>query len=37
MTDGQLAEVRALLAHPGFRATSCVLYSVQGRRPRVVS
>ncbi|MEV0618456.1 methyltransferase domain-containing protein [Nonomuraea sp. NPDC050404] len=33
MTDRQLADVRALLAHPGFRATSCVFYSVQGRRP----
>lgn len=34
MTDRQLAEVRALLTDPGFRAASCVLYSVQGRRPR---
>lgn len=33
MTDRQLADVRALLTDPGFRATSCVLYSVQGRRP----
>ncbi|WP_433213075.1 class I SAM-dependent methyltransferase [Microtetraspora malaysiensis] len=33
MTDRQLADVRALLADPGFRATSCVMYSVQGRRP----
>ncbi|WP_433498388.1 AMP-binding protein [Sphaerimonospora sp. CA-214678] len=33
MTDRQLADVRALLADPGFRATSCVFYSVQGRRP----
>ncbi|NUS07871.1 MAG: methyltransferase domain-containing protein [Nonomuraea sp.] len=33
MTDRQLTGVRALLAHPGFRATSCVIYSVQGRRP----
>ncbi|KOX12534.1 AMP-dependent synthetase [Nocardiopsis sp. NRRL B-16309] len=33
MTDGQLADVRALLADPGFRASSCVVYSVQGRRP----
>ncbi|MFF3671298.1 methyltransferase domain-containing protein [Microtetraspora malaysiensis] len=33
MTDRQLADVRTLLADPGFRATSCVMYSVQGRRP----
>jgi SAM-dependent methyltransferase len=33
MTDRQLADVRALLADPGFRASSCVVYSVQGRRP----
>lgn len=34
MTDRQLAKVRELLTDPGFRATSCVVYSVQGRRPR---
>jgi ubiquinone/menaquinone biosynthesis C-methylase UbiE len=34
MSDRQLADVRALLAHPGFRASSHVVYSVQGRRPR---
>ncbi|MEU8796396.1 methyltransferase domain-containing protein [Spirillospora sp. NPDC048819] len=34
MTDRQLAEVRELLAHPGFRARSYAIYSVQGRRPR---
>ena len=33
MTDRQLADVRALLADPAFRASSCVIYSVQGRRP----
>lgn len=33
MTDRQLADIRALLAHPDFRATSCPIYSVQGRRP----
>ncbi|MGH3934234.1 MAG: class I SAM-dependent methyltransferase, partial [Pseudonocardiaceae bacterium] len=33
MTDQQLTEVRALLADPTFKATSCVIYSVQGRRP----
>ncbi|WP_047871800.1 AMP-binding protein [Nocardiopsis sp. RV163] len=33
MTDERLAEVRALLADPSFRATSCAIYSVQGRRP----
>ncbi|GAB2499763.1 AMP-binding protein [Nocardiopsis aegyptia] len=33
MTDQQLADVRALLADPAFRASSCVIYSVQGRRP----
>ncbi|MGF1428819.1 class I SAM-dependent methyltransferase [Kitasatospora sp. LaBMicrA B282] len=33
LTDGQLAEVRALLRHPGFAAASCVMYSVQARRP----
>jgi ubiquinone/menaquinone biosynthesis C-methylase UbiE len=34
MTDQQLEEVRKLLADPGFRASSCAIYSVQGRRPR---
>jgi SAM-dependent methyltransferase len=33
MTDRQLADVRALLAHPGFRASSYPIYSVQGHRP----
>ena len=33
MTDEQLADVRALLAHPEFMATSCPIYSVHGRRP----
>jgi ubiquinone/menaquinone biosynthesis C-methylase UbiE len=33
MTDQQLADVRTLLIDPTFRATSCVIYSVQGRRP----
>jgi SAM-dependent methyltransferase len=36
MTDRQLADVRALLAHPGFRACSYAIHSVQGRRPREV-
>ncbi|MFW6640952.1 AMP-binding protein [Nocardiopsis algeriensis] len=34
MTDGKLADVRALLADPSFRASSCAIYSIQGRRPR---
>ena len=33
MTDQQLADVRALLADPTFRAASCAIYSVQGKRP----
>ncbi|MGH3973745.1 MAG: class I SAM-dependent methyltransferase [Pseudonocardiaceae bacterium] len=33
MTDQQLADVRTLLADPTFKATSCVIYSVHGRRP----
>lgn len=33
MTDAELAEVRQVMRHPGFRASSCVFYSVQGRRP----
>lgn len=34
MTDRQLTEVRKVLTDPAFRASSCVIYSVQGRRPR---
>jgi SAM-dependent methyltransferase len=34
MTEAQLAEVRALLTNPAFTASSCAIYSVQGRRPR---
>ncbi|WP_020674220.1 class I SAM-dependent methyltransferase [Amycolatopsis nigrescens] len=34
MTDGQLQEIRALLADPSFCVSSSVMYSVQGRRPR---
>ncbi|OIJ98448.1 class I SAM-dependent methyltransferase [Streptomyces colonosanans] len=34
MTDAELAEVRQVMRHPEFRASSCVFYSVQGRRPR---
>ncbi len=33
MTDQQLPELRRLLANPSFKATSCVIYSVHGRRP----
>ncbi|MFI9269717.1 class I SAM-dependent methyltransferase [Kitasatospora sp. NPDC052896] len=33
LTDAQLAGVRAVMRHPGFRAASCVHYSVQARRP----
>jgi len=33
MTADQLDEARAVMRHPGFRAASCVLYSVQGRKP----
>ncbi|MBW4718441.1 class I SAM-dependent methyltransferase [Saccharothrix obliqua] len=33
MTDDDLRRVRDVLADPGFRASSCVVYSVQGRRP----
>ncbi|RVU23676.1 class I SAM-dependent methyltransferase [Streptomyces antnestii] len=33
MTDAELAEVRQVMRHPEFRASSCVIYSVQGRRP----
>lgn len=32
MTDRQLAEIRDLFTHPGFRASSSVFYSVRGRR-----
>ncbi|MFC3453812.1 class I SAM-dependent methyltransferase [Amycolatopsis speibonae] len=32
MTDGELAEVRAVMEDPRFRAASCVVYSVHGRR-----
>ncbi|MFC4857177.1 class I SAM-dependent methyltransferase [Actinophytocola glycyrrhizae] len=31
--DDDLARVRDVLAHPGFRACSCVFYTVHGRRP----
>jgi SAM-dependent methyltransferase len=34
MTETQLTELRALLTNPSFRATSCAIYSIQGRRPR---
>lgn len=34
MTDRQLAEVREVMTDPGFRAMSCPIYSVQGRRPQ---
>ena len=33
MTDEQLAGVRAVMADPRFRASSCVVYTVHGRRP----
>ncbi|MGH3850735.1 MAG: class I SAM-dependent methyltransferase [Pseudonocardiaceae bacterium] len=33
MTEQQLAEVRRLLTASRFRASSCAIYSVQGRRP----
>jgi SAM-dependent methyltransferase len=33
MSDRRLADVRALLAHPDFRASSYAIYSVLGRRP----
>ena len=33
LTDAQLAQIRTLLTDPGFRATSCPIYTVQGRRP----
>ncbi len=31
--DDDLARVRDVMAHPEFRACSCVFYTVQGRRP----
>lgn len=36
LTDRQLADVRAILAHPSFRAGSYAVYSVQGRRPEKI-
>lgn len=33
MTDEELQEVRAVMAHPQFMAASCPIYLVQGRRP----
>jgi SAM-dependent methyltransferase len=33
MTEAQLADVRTLLSDPAFKAASCVIYSVHGRRP----
>ncbi|MEU4804116.1 class I SAM-dependent methyltransferase [Actinosynnema sp. NPDC023587] len=33
MTDQDLHRVREVLADPSFRASSCVFYSVHGRRP----
>lgn len=36
MTDAELAELRELLLDPEFRASSSVMYSVQGRKPRQV-
>ncbi|MEV0678914.1 methyltransferase domain-containing protein [Actinosynnema sp. NPDC050436] len=33
MTDQDLGRVRELLADPAFRASSCVFYSVHGRKP----
>lgn len=34
LTERQLAEVRVVMSHPDFVASSMVLYSVRGRRPR---
>ncbi|WP_246113394.1 class I SAM-dependent methyltransferase [Streptomyces montanus] len=34
LTDAELADVREVMRHPDFRASSCAIYSVQGRRPR---
>jgi ubiquinone/menaquinone biosynthesis C-methylase UbiE len=34
MTDAELAEVRAVMRDPSFRAASSVMYSVQGRKER---
>lgn len=33
LTDEELAAVRDVMTHPDFLATSCPIYSVQGRRP----
>jgi hypothetical protein len=33
LTDAGLRTARAAMTHPAFRATSCVFYTVQGRRP----
>ncbi|MER5268567.1 class I SAM-dependent methyltransferase [Actinosynnema sp. NPDC002837] len=33
LTDTALRTARAAMAHPAFRATSCVFYTVQGKRP----
>jgi SAM-dependent methyltransferase len=33
LTDTGLRTARAAMTHPAFRATSCVFYTVQGRRP----
>jgi SAM-dependent methyltransferase len=35
MSEQDLADVREVMRHPEFLATSCVLYSVQGRRPPI--
>lgn len=37
MTDDQLESVRRIMAAPTFRAASCAIYSVQGRRPKPTS
>lgn len=34
MTEAQLAQLRELLTHPLFKATSSPIYSIQARRPR---
>lgn len=33
LTDGQLEAARRVMTHPDFLATSCLMYSVQGRKP----
>ncbi|MEU6129016.1 methyltransferase domain-containing protein [Saccharopolyspora sp. NPDC047091] len=33
MTAGELDQVREIVRHPDFRATSCLMYSVHGRKP----